>query len=299
MKRALALALCAAILCCGLPALAHDSQDDHDSDLKLVLFGNADYLPQGEQREIFQAIADAAALCIDQFSANKSAQSKRQEFEELSRQVDLSMSFDDIDLNQSIGGGNITPNTHRLYTHLGWDFSEYPDDAFWEARKEILLQTVRQELFGDSIPDIPLISGIVSRLTEPSEQCIAFCELVYGIHILGDHLVGNAPGKLAALEPLARSNDLSNPGVIPELQQSLQTLFADQQDTRTFLSLMQELDVLRRDAEEVYSSWGGINTEEKCAINMENARSLLTLLGDKVPILLRNEDFFIQAFYSS
>lgn len=299
MKKTLAFVLSIAILCCGLSALAHSSQGDHDKGLKLVLFGSADYLPQGEKKETFQAIADAAALCIDQFSANKQAQSKKQEFEELSLRIHLSMSFGDIDLNHSLSGGNITPNTHRMYTHLGWDFSEYPDRKFWETRRKILLETVRQELFGDSIPDVPLLSGIINRLTEPSEQCTAFCEMVYCVHILGDHLEGDAPGKLAALEPLARPNDPSNPGIIPELQESLQTLFADQQDTRTFMSLMQELDVLRGDAEEVSSSWGGINTEEKCATNRENAENLLTLLGDKIPILLRSEDFFVQAFYGS
>lgn len=77
MKRALAILLSIAILCCGLPALAYDSQRDHDKDLKQVLFGNREYSLQGEKRKAFKAIADAVALCIDQFSANESMQSKK------------------------------------------------------------------------------------------------------------------------------------------------------------------------------------------------------------------------------
>ena len=299
MKRALAILLSVALLCCGLPALAHGSQRDHDKDLKLALFGDADHTLRGEKRKAFKAIADAAALCIDQYSANESMQSKKGEFEDLSNRVDLSMSFEDVDLNKNIAGENVTPNTHRMYTHQGWNSSKYSNAEFWNIRKKILLEAAQQSLFDNSIPFIPWVSNIISSLTGPSEQCDAFCALVYYVHILGDHLEGDKPDKLDALEPLDQYESLSSPGIIPELQEYLQVLFANQKTSWSFISLMQDLDTLGRKAEKVYYSPGGINTEEKCKTNMENAKELLKVLGREVPKLLKNEDFFIETFYNS
>lgn len=183
-----------------------------------------------------------------------------------------------------------------MYTHRGWNFSEYPDNAFWKTRQKILLETVQQELFGDSNPLINWVTYKVNSLMGPSEQCEAFCRMVYCIHILGDHTVGDKPGKLAFLLPLARPHDELNPGIIPELKDCLQILFADQNDGWTYMALMNELDIDRMKAEELYSSDGGIYTEEKCAANIENAKELLCKLGEYIPKLLRNEEFFAQVF---
>ena len=159
----------------------------------------------------------------------------------------------------------------------------------WKRHNKVCLTIPSRSFLG---------SPILSSLIGPSEQCDAFCALVYYVHILGDHLEGDKPDKLEALEPLAQYESLSSPGIIPELQEYLQVLFADQKTSWAFMSLMQGLDTLGRKAEKVYYSSGGINTEEKCAINMENAKELLTLLGDYIPELLKNEDFFIEAFFS-
>ena len=277
-------------------AHAHDSQAEHDRDLKQVLFGIADYSLCGEKYDAFRAMADATALCIDQFSANEHAESKKRDFEDLSRKVHLSFAFKDIDLNKGIDGKSITANTHRMYTHKGWNFSEYPDKELWKRRKKLMLDTAQQKIFNNSSSIFSWLTDTINSWGGPSEQCDAFCAMVYYVHILGDHLEGDKPSKLTALEPLAQYESLSSPGIIPELQEYLQVLFVDQKNTRTYMALMQDLDVLGREAEKVYYSWGGINTEEKCAINMDNAKALLKLLGDKVPILLRNEDFFKQVF---
>ena len=298
MRRFLAFLLFVVILILGFvcPALAHESQGEHDRDLKLLLFGNADCFLHGEKYDAFRAMADAASICIDQFSYNEDKESKKGEFDDLSHRVHLSVSFKDIDLNKGIDGKNITANTHRMYTHKGWNFSEYPDKELWKRRKSIMLDTAQQKIFSHSDSIFPWLTDKINSWGGPSEQCDAFCAVVYYVHILGDHLEGDKPDKLTALEPLAQYESLSSPGIIPELQEYLQVLFFDQKNTRTFMSLMQELDMLGREAEKVYYSWGGIDSEEKCAINMKNAEALLELLGDKVPILLRNEDFFKQVF---
>ena len=55
---------------------AHPEQSMHDKDLNSVLLGK-DVSLTGEEKEKFQAIANAAALCIDQFSSNEEKRSKR------------------------------------------------------------------------------------------------------------------------------------------------------------------------------------------------------------------------------
>lgn len=299
MKRALAIVLSIAMLCCGLSAFAHSSQRDHDKDLKLVLFGDRDYSLRGEKGEAFKTIADAAALCIDQFSANETMQSKKGDFDVLAGSVNLSVSFEDIDLNKNNVEESVTPNNHRMYTHQGWNSAKYRKKEFWDVRKKVLLETVQQKIFGNSILNSSWLPDFIRNLSGPDEQCDAFCALIYYVHILGDHLEGDKPEKLEALEPLAQYESLSSPGIIPELQEYLQVLFADQKTSWTFMALMQDLDTLGRKAEKVYYSPGGIDTEEKCATNMKNAEELLDLLGREVPKLLKNEDFFIKAFYGS
>lgn len=176
------------------------------------------------------------------------------------------MSFADIDLNKNTVGEekNITANTHRMYTHQGWNSVKYSNKEFWDVRKKILLEASQQSLFDVSPLNIPWFSDFISKLSGPDEQCDAFCALVYYVHILGDHLEGDKPDKLDALEPLAQYESLSSPGIIPELQECLQVLFVNQKTSWTFMSLMQDLDTLGRKAEKVYYSPGGINTEEKC-----------------------------------
>ena len=53
-------------------AFAHDKQGEHDKDLKYALFGLQEKVLSGNEKRIFNAISNAAALAIDQFSTNDS-----------------------------------------------------------------------------------------------------------------------------------------------------------------------------------------------------------------------------------
>ena len=84
------------LVCSIMPAAyAHDSQKEHDDDLLYVLFGEG-YSLARDKKPIFQAIADAAALCIDQFSVNAESRSKEKQFNDLKQRVGFSISFNDI-----------------------------------------------------------------------------------------------------------------------------------------------------------------------------------------------------------
>ena len=291
------------LICCTPLAMAHDDQAEHDGDLKYALFGDRDKILDGNERIAFRAIANAAALSIDQFSPNTESKWKyNSTYETLKNDLSalglpqIPIDFDSIDLNANVNNGvNITANTHRSFTHQGWNYSHYPNPKIWDTRKSFLVDVVNRVLFFPKKPliKIPWIADFVYGSTE---QCEAFAALVYYIHILGDHIEGDDPAKLTDLEPLIQYTSASTPGIISELQEQLQIVFASQKNSRTFISLQQELTDLRIKTEQNCGMWGSIDTFEKCETNQIYAQKLLNILGEYLPVLLQNEDFFVNRF---
>lgn len=203
-----------------------------------------------------------------------------------------------IDLNSNVSGGsNITANTHRSYTHQGWNYNKYPNPEFWKTRKQLLIDVVNKVFFypKNSLARLPWLSGI---LFAPSEQCDAFCGMIYYIHILGDHIEGDDPEKLTDLDPLIQYTNLTTPGIITELQEQLKVVFASQTTSRMYMELMQELSELKNDAEKNCGTWGAVDTFEKCSINQNYAVKLLDILSQRLPQLLARETFFTDCFVS-
>jgi hypothetical protein len=158
------------------------------------------------------------------------------------------------------------------------------------------------------------LSDLISNHQKPSEQCKAFCVLLYYVHILGDHIeageekdLGKGITREKTLEekirgldyvaPLSHRKYKENPGIIPDLITCCKTLFQDQSNTRTYYSLIQDLEQLADDSERLYESTGGINTEEKFVKYNKCANELLETLANYVPKLLEKEPFFKETFY--
>lgn len=299
-KRILAMLLLLIFVVGSVPgALAHDDQAKHDRDLKYALFGSSEKALTGEEKMIFKAISNAAALTIDQFSPNEQLRQKESTYNDLQSELQelglpaLPDSFDKLDLNINVApdGKNITANSHRKYTHLGWNYKDYPNEEFWETRKQVLLHTVNWTLFNDKA-FFSWIPGAANVLYPPSEQCEAFCAMVYYIHILGDHIVGNKPEKLTDLEPLIHYTSLNTPGIIAELEEQLSIVFVSQEDSWTYAALMDKLTGLKIRAERNCGTWGTVDTKEKCTLNQDYAKELLDILSAYLPSLLKNEPFF-------
>ena len=302
-KRIVATFLLLVVVMGSALAFAHDKQGEHDKDLKYALFGLQEKVLSGNEKRIFNAISNAAALAIDQFSTNDSQAWKEGTYNELQNDLQklglpaLADSFDNLNLNSRIAadGKNITANTHRKYTHLGWNYRNYPNEDFWVKRKQVLLHTVNWMLFNDKA----LFSRVLwlsDAIYSPSEQCEAFCAMVYYIHILGDHIEGNVPEKLTDLEPLIQYTSLSTPGIIAELKEQLAIVFIAQKGSWTYAAMMEELSDLKIKAEQNCGMWGAVDTIEKCAINQEYANELLQILSAYLPNLLKNEPFFYNHF---
>ena len=177
-----------------LNIFAHPTQNEHDKELKEILFGDIKVIFSNEEKVRFQAIADAAALCIDQFSPNKKARYKEKVFDELNEKIGFSFSFNDIDLQDLGNGKNASAKNHRRYTHRGWNYDDYPLQELWKQRKKILTATVNTELFDKppgKIEKIPFVNSLIDTESACDEMCDAFCQLVYYTHILGDYLEAN------------------------------------------------------------------------------------------------------------
>lgn len=301
-KKIIALSIVLVLLAGLCPvAFAHPNQGAHDHDLSDILFGEGYYLT-GEKKAKFQAIADAAALCIDQFSSNEDQESKKPLFEALDERIGFSFTFDDIELQKLPGGINASAKTHRRYTHRGWNFSDYPSQMqkLWDQRKLILTATVNKELFGKDpgiLKKIKWIEGLVYSEEACNEQCEAFCALVYYIHILGDYEEAKSySSEFQQLIPLVRNpEDTTAPAMIDEIIALIPILF-DSQPWSTPV-LIQELERIKANAEKIMFVQGGIRTQEQFDAYHECAMELIEALEDYIPGMLKNTDFFSKAFY--
>lgn len=302
-KRVIALLLAAAMFVMGgAPAVAHEKQDEHDKDLKYALFGSREKVLSGDEKVIFKAISNAAALTIDQFSPNDSLKWKKGTYDKLQNDLQklklrkLDIAFDDIDLNNKVtpNGENVVAKTHRKYTHLGWNYQNYPSEEFWVKRKQVLLDTVNWTLFNDKAA-FSWVPGLSDALYSPSEQCEAFSAMVYYIHILGDHIEGDVSQKLEYLEPI-QYVDAFTPGIITELKEQFRIVFKSQDKSWSYAGLMDAITTIEIETEEEYKTWGKLDTNEKCEINKHYAKEILRVLSDYLPQLLKNEPFFANHF---
>lgn len=301
-KKIVALVLAFLLFTSLIPvAFAHPNQGAHDTDLSEFLFGEGYYLT-GEKKAKFQAIADAAALCIDQFSSNEDQESKKPLFDSLDQRIGFSFTFEDIELQKLPGGINASAKNHRRYTHRGWNFKDYPTEMqkLWERRKLILTATVNKELFGKDpgiLRRFKWVEGLVYSEEACNDQCEAFCELVYYLHILGDYEEATSySSEFQQLIPLIRDpEDTSAPAMIDELIKLVPTLF-DSQSWSTPV-LIQELERIKADAEKIMLVQGGIRTQEQFDSYKACAIDLIDTLKNYIPGLLKNTAFFSNAFY--
>ena len=282
-----------------LSAYAHPEQGMHDKELKSVILGENVTL-YGEKKEKFQAIANAASLCIDQFSSNEEKRSKEALFNSLDEREHFSFSFNEIELQKGSDGKNVSAKTHRRYTHRGWNFADYPLKDLWKRRKKILTATVNKELFGVSsgiLAEIPLIGGMVSEEEACNEQCEAFCKLVYYVHILGDFEEATSyTSEVQQLIPLVRHADPRTPALINELIDITAILFEGQEWTSSLL--IGELNTIKSKAAKLPFAQNGAWTQEQFDEYHQCAVDVLKALQSYVPGMLKKTQFFKDAFWN-
>lgn len=284
---------CAALCAFPFTVYAHPTAAEHDKELMSVLFeeGYSKY-QSTDIKNAVNALEKASQLTVDQFGG-KSEES----FIQLRQYGSLSFlwSFeDDVDYSVDVDDEKtkINANTHRKYTHQGWDIEKHGigtknASKFWNKRRKILLNTA------NTVFDF----GPFSTSLAYDPKCDSFCAIVYYVHILGDYDEADNYKKLGLLIPLAGHDGTDKNDIICELKNSIEVLFADQKSTQEYTSLMKDLDSIQKKAGKLVRSVGGVNTDQEFNDYHQYADETLEALQKYVPKLLKNEKFFREVFY--
>lgn len=239
-------------------------------------------------RQYVTALEYASYLAIDQFGGNGEAY-----FNALKRwgMGGLPLKFTSIDYSEDLRGTGrkINANTHRLYTHQGWDreFETATTRRFWTARRNVLLGTVNS-IFG--FRNLGSILGY-------DEKTNSLAGIIYYVHVLGDYIEADNYKKISILQDLAGHKNTDQNDMITSLRRYVEILFPDQKTSQPYKDLMRGLDDLDRKAGKLVNSFGGINTDEEFQEYRGYSIDLLELLQDNIPKLLKNEEFFRKVFY--
>lgn len=281
-------------ICSTITCFAHPTQAEHYKELEQVLF--VEGYSKNQSKEIKKAITNieyAQYLCVDQFGGK----GKKNQYKSLKKQfiAGFPMSFSSIDYDYAItakgkSSKQINANTHRRYTHQGWnrEYNSKYADKFMGKRDQVLLSTVNSVF--DDFKSHPLIGSY-------DKQCDALCALIYYVHILGDYDEADKYTKVALLIPLAGSSD--DWDICFQLEKYLPNLFKTSKKTQKqrYDDLMSGIKDIDERASDLYRSTGGVNTDEKFAEYHQCADDLMALLKEKVPYLLKDEPFFKKVFY--
>ena len=163
------------------PASAHETSE-HNEEIELVLFGSRTYKTDSTNVEIkdrIQAIENAVYLCVDQFNGAGKAEL---DYLVKERKIkDIAKSIEEIDYKSNY--------SHRSLTHRGWNVN-YDMKANWPIRKQILMNTVKKELFSSLDTPVSWFPWLSNKIywDDYKDQCESFCILLYCVHVLGDHI---------------------------------------------------------------------------------------------------------------
>ena len=292
MKRLTALLLSLIIVfSLAVPAFAHNKEgtDGHDQIMSWILFGSKSYKSTlskaSDEFKALEALENAVALSIDQYNGNY-------EDELLELQA-----MHICGLPDSISEINYCGNkNHRRYTHKGWNYNYQDDDkAHWDTRKGILLQTVNK-VFNFSW--LASNFAFVSKYFDFTEQCKAFSELLYYIHILADIPDSNYGEGYEDMCKLAVANpSANNPDIYFELLNILPIIFESQKSTRAYKGLISDIKAQASQARKFIKDTPDI--KNNYSEYQKFADDLLDKLASKLPSLLQQEPFFRDVFYSN
>ena len=159
------ICICVVALVFTLPVKTEAyERDEHDKLMLDVLFKHFKEIDNDKSvQDEIKAIECACYLTIDQF--NESGQ----------KALDTLNDYGVKGIPKNISGIKISasPNTHRSYTHRGWD---YPYSGVqgeqWPNRQAVMVNTV----------------GTIFDFNGDTKKQESFCKLLYYIHILGDHM---------------------------------------------------------------------------------------------------------------
>lgn len=277
----------------GNTCYAHPDAREHDAELESILFEDGYSKYQSDDiKYAIKALEYASNLTIDQSCGN--GENKYNELKKM-KMGGLPLKFSTIDYVFVPGTQTqINANTHRMYTHQGWDrdYSAKGKDIekFWKARRNVLLGTVNSIFNFDKI-----------TMFGYGDKCNSLAGIIYYVHILGDYAEANTYKKIVLLTDLAGRNNANDDDkdydMITSLKEYIEILFEEQSSTTEYKNLMEGLNDIEKKASKLVQSVGGVNTDEEFEEYHQYAADMLELLKENVPTLLKNEEFFNKVFY--
>lgn len=250
----------------------------HYEFLKSILFGtNKTITFNDKELEKLKLLDFSSRVAIDQYNGNY--------IDELnflqSKGIKTISSIKLIDFS-----GN---SHHQRYTHRGWTFSYVTNTGNWGLRKKLILDTTKKIFSFDS-----------------NEQHDAFSALLYYVHILGDHDGDSISNTMDRIALGGRSDKLD---ILSELTNIyLPKLFKNQK--KEVNSLCEKLISINNKCSKLLIRKGdGYDdrnvkrdvkdlSEPEYEIYISYAKETLKALAEYIPILLKNEKWFIKVFPS-
>ena len=273
LRAAVLIILCAVLaaqcLSCDVGAYQRKNHDKYMTQVLFKSFKETGNDPNASEK--LEALECASYLCIDQFNDNGQSD------------LDTILRFGVKGIPRSIDEISFPASgtTHRSFTHRGWRSTNngLPTEKR-ELREQILINTV------DTIFDF-----------EGNEkQRDSFCALIYYVHLLGDHMADSSYKVKNGLK-MEVGGRKDNTDIVHELETHVEVIFSDQTHTHKYQSLLSALERYNARFYALVNSEGGINTDEKFAQKQAYVEGLSKLLTYYLPEMLKDEQFFRQAFY--
>lgn len=265
--------ICIVALVFSIPIKAEGyERDGHDKLMLDVLFKNFKEIDNDKSvKQEVEALECACYLTIDQF--NESGQ----------KALDTLHTYGVKGIPDSLDAIKISasPSNHRSYTHRGWNFAYFGvQGEQWPARQNVMIATV----------------GTIFDFDGNVEKQESFCEFLYYIHILGDHMDDKSYKIYNGLK-MDVGGRIDQNDIIHEWLDCIEIVFADQKYTHKYRSLTSSLERYNSKFTRIVRSKGGINTDEKFALYNKYCKDLMNMMTMYVPEMLKEEEFFNEVFY--
>ena len=272
--RFLTLLLCLALIISMVPIKSEAyERKDHDDLMLKILFRKYEYACNDSSvKDELSVLTSACYLTIDQFNSYG-----QNYLDELNAYGIKNLPEQVSEIGFSASGRN-----HRSFTHRGWSF-DYSGEmkSKWPIRQDILRNTV----------------GTVFDFKGNVSQQEAFCELLYYIHIIGDH-EDDASYTISNGLKIDLGGRHDKEDIIHKLLDLLPRLFADQTNTHKYRTLVAKLHSINSDLDKIVNSVGGINNDEKFTQRQDLVKRLIDILSLYLPEMLKDELFFNEVFYA-
>ena len=305
-KRLIAIFLITLLICgTATSSIAHTAQG-HYKDMSRVLFQttypfiNRSPQKNPEQHKAIWALRYVYQVAIDQFNWSEERHNNETAFSNLSSLCGIHHMPPSISI---IDLPNVNSITHREYTHMGWNVptplhpvlgSEWT--SRWATRKYMILSTVEQIFNFNGSPDF-----WDTLFPSYTQECDAFCALLYYVHLLGDHigfsydtyikesrymlaLSGTIPGP-------RQYKQSSPPNIISEFIYYSYILFG--KDAKF---LVEDLRIIGEQLNNLPQDVNGFVTEEAFPEYKRLAEQVLNKLEHHIPRLLKTQTWWKNVF---